>query len=252
MRNTILTIISGLILLLASACRVTFAPPEATREPTATPTATPTPVWFPPTSVPTSFPTPLVEPTPDLRPAGEELFADDFSDPALWTTGSDNEGTAAVSGGTLHLSLNAERSYLFSLRTAPVLSDFYAELTASPSLCSGEDEYGLVFRANDGDHYRFALTCDGRAKVDRYLGGSLTRQAGWLEDRIIPSLAPSSSRLAVWASGEEVRFFVNDFYLFSIRDTQLYLGTLGAFVHTSGQGDVSVTFDDLQVWAIQP
>ena len=186
-----------------------------------------------------------------MRPGiGLLLLEDEFTEGDPWTTGSDDAGVAAVSGGNLHLTLREERSYLFSLRTAPVFTDFYAEITASPSLCQGEDEYGLLVRAKDGDHYRLALNCDGSVKVDRYLGGSLTRQAGWLQDLAIPALAPSSSRLGVWASGDQMHFFVNDMYMFSVRDTQLYLGTLGVFVHASGAGDVSVSFDDLQVWTI--
>jgi hypothetical protein len=180
------------------------------------------------------------------------VLEDDFSDPSFWTT-QDAPGGAVVkvSDGTIHLGLNAGRSYLLPTRNSPVLDDFYVEITALPSLCGGADEYGLIVRANDGDHYRFALSCDGRAKVDRYLGGSLTRQAGWVSDRIVPSVVPASSRLGVWASGGQMRFFINDYYLFSVNDTQIYLGTLGVFAHTSGEGDVSVSFSDLQVWELQ-
>ncbi|MEX2161870.1 MAG: hypothetical protein WD751_08155 [Anaerolineales bacterium] len=250
-RLPILTGLSALFLLFTTACRVTFAPPVPTEAPTPAPTATATPIWFPPTATPTPFTGGNLAPTPDMRPGiGELLLVDDLSQADPWTTASDANGVAAVSEGTLHLTLREERSYMFSLRTAPVFTDFYAEITANPSLCDGQDEYGFVVRAKDGDHYRLALTCDGHAKAERYQGGSLSRQAGWVQDLAIPSLAPSSSRLAVWASGEQMHFFVNDFYLFSIRDTQLYFGTLGVFVHAAGEGDVSVSFDDLQVWTL--
>jgi len=102
----------------------------------------------------------------------------------------------------------------------------------------------------DGNHYRFALSCDGRAKVDRYLGESLSRQAGWIQDQAIPSVIPGSSRLGVWASGSQLHFFVNGLFLFSVNDTQLYLGTIGVYVRTAGAGDVAVSFSDLQVWAL--
>lgn len=244
------TLVAALLLLCTSACIVTFAPASPTDVPTLVPTFTATPVWFPPTLTPSPLPTAVHSPTPELRPHGELLLEDNFSSDEDWTTTSSNDGTVAISEGSLHLSLNETRSYLFGMRTSPVFRDFYAEITASPRLCRGEDEYGFIIRSNDGDHYRFALSCDGRAKVDRFQGSSLTRQAGWLQNRIVPSIAPSSSRLGVWAVGSEVRFFVNDFYLFSVNDTQLYLGTVGVFVHTSGEGDVSVNFSDLKVWGI--
>ncbi|MCW5877258.1 MAG: hypothetical protein KIS80_00150 [Anaerolineales bacterium] len=241
-----------LTLLWLTGCRVTFAPPSPTEAPTPLPSPTPTPVWFPPTAQPTSFPTPQLQPTTDMRPGiGDLLLEDDFSDAALWTTGGERDAVVIVSNNTVHLTLNLGRNYLFSTRAQPVLGNFYTEITAEPSLCRGGDEYGLLLRVQNGDHYRFALSCDGSAKVDRYLGGSLTRHAGWASNRIIPSLAPSSVRLGVWARGSQMHFFVNDMYFFSVSDTQLYQGTLGVFVHTSGEGDVSVSFSDLRVWALE-
>ncbi len=241
------------LLLFLSACIVT---PAAVIVPdTATPSLTPTAtqVWFPPTFTPSPLPQPNITPTPDLRPGiGDVLLEDNFSDAAAWTTNSSTQATINVDDGEIHLSLNDDHEYLLAMRNAPVLDNFYAEVTASPSLCRGEDEYGFVLRANDGGHYRFALSCDGRAKVDRFLGkSSLTRQAGWLQNLVVPSFAPSSVRLAVWARGSQMHFFVNDVYLFSVNDTVLWQGTLGVFVHTSWDDDVSVSFSDLKVWAVE-
>ncbi len=244
-------LLSGFSLLL-SGCLVTFAPASPTETPTVAPTATVTPIWFPPTATPSPFPTPQAEPTTDLRPGiGTLLFQDDFSDPALWTTtAGDSQAVVTVADGTIHLGLNKERSYLLPTRISPVLDNFYAEIAAEPSLCHGEDEYGFLVRANGQDQYRFAMSCDGRAKVDRYLNGSLSRLEGWVSNGAIPSVIPGQVRLAVWAAGEDLRFFINDLYLFSIRDTQIYTGTLGVFVHTSGTGGVSVSFSNLQVWSL--
>ncbi|MEX2143851.1 MAG: hypothetical protein WD740_04595, partial [Anaerolineales bacterium] len=116
-----LTFASALLLLVLSGCRVTFAPASPTETPTPSATPTATIQWFPPTPTPSPFPTPNAAPTADLRPGiGELLLEDDFSDGEAWTTGSDNEGLAQVSGGGLLLGLTAERSYLFSTRNAPV------------------------------------------------------------------------------------------------------------------------------------
>jgi hypothetical protein len=239
------------LLLALSGCIVTPAPVLGLDTATPSATATATQVWFPPTFTPSPLPQPNLTPTADLRPGiGELLLEDDFSDEAAWSTISSAAATVNISEGKLHLSLNDDREYLITTRPAPAVGNFYAEITAGASFCRGEDEYGLVVRASDDGHYRFALSCDGSAKVDRYLGDSLTRQAGWDQNPVVPSFAPSSVRLGVWAHGSQMHFFVNDVYLFSVNDTQLFHGTFGVFVHTSGERDVSVNFSDLQVWAL--
>lgn len=241
----------AVLLLLLTACVVTPAPVPVLDTATPTVTATATQVWFPPTFTPSPLPQPNFTPTPDLRPnIGELLLEDDLSDETAWPLNSSGDATVNISEGELHLSLNKGFEYLISMRANPRANNFYAEITASASFCRGADEYGFVVRAGDDGQYRFALSCDGRAKVDRMLGGSLSRQAGWVQNPVIPGFAPSSVRLGVWARGSQMHFFVNDLYLFSANDTQLYAGTFGVYVHTSGEGDVSVNFSDLQIWAL--
>ncbi|MCW5887908.1 MAG: hypothetical protein KIT07_07255 [Anaerolineales bacterium] len=251
LRRSFLTLLVGSVLL--SACFVPMNAAEPTSEdvlPTAT--ASETPVWFPPTPTPSPFPTAVLSPTPDMRPGVTELLlADDFSDASLWSTSRSASASAQIANGRLTLVLKSAHSYLVSTRSEPVFRDFYAELTATTSYCHAEDEYGLVLRAQDGNHFRFALSCDGRAKVDRFYNGALSRQADWLSSGAVPSLAPSTTRLGVWAAGGQMHFFVNDFYLFSVTDSLLYRGTLGAFVHAASESDISVGFSDLKVWQVE-
>ncbi len=229
-----------------------MAPQAPTATPLPLPTDTPTIVWFPSTATSTLFPTLEVSPTPDLRSGvGELLLEDNFSaaSTSAWSIRSDNVASVTVSKGSINLSLKSADDYLLSTRNEPVVGDFYAEITAIPNFCHGEDEYGLIVRDLDGDHYRLALSCDGRVKVDRYYRG-LSPQTGWLQSAVIPDVMPSSSRLQIWAAGRQMRFFVNDLYLFTVTDSLLYKGTIGVFVHTAGEGDVSVSFSDLKVWAV--
>lgn len=176
---------------------------------------------------------------------------DDLSDASVWSLSSANDASSSVANGRINLSLKSSKTSLITTRSGPVFTDFYAEITASPNFCHGEDEYGLIIRDLEGDHYRFALSCDGRVKVDRYYGDSLSRQVGWLQSGAIPSVSPSTSLLQVWAAGSQLRFFVNDLYLFSVTDSLLYKGTIGVFVYTSGEGDVSVSFSNLKVWVVK-
>ena len=107
--------------------------------PTASATSTPTIVWFPPTATFTPYPTATsLPPTPDQRPGiGAVIFTDDFSDPTLWVLSSNENGRAAFGKNELTIAIQEQKAYVFGQRTEPSLSDFYAEITASPNLCQG-------------------------------------------------------------------------------------------------------------------
>lgn len=238
--------------MFLAACVSAAEEARPTPTPEASPTATQTVDWFPATATSTPRLPATVTPTADMRPGlGAILLDENFSDGEFWSTTQSNEATVVVEGGRINLSLDEERSYLTSTREEPVVADFYAEIRASTNLCRGEDEYGLVFRAlNPANYYRFALSCDGRAKVDRLYQNGFSNMVAWTQTSQVPNLAPASVRLGVWARGSELRFFVNDQYLFSLTDSLLFQGNLGVFVHASGASDVSVSFSDLTVWSV--
>ena len=193
------------------------AEPELT--PTLTPTATDTTIptatiiWFPPTDTPTTNPGQPASPTQDVRPGlGDLLFSDYFDQPALWNTASSAQASAMVTNNRLVLSINEPGPlYITSLRSQPSAGDFYAEATANLSLCSGNDQYGMVFRAGGSvDYYRFALTCNGQERLERVRAGVAYPLLSWLSSNDVPPAAPAQVRLGVWADGREMRLFMND------------------------------------------
>ena len=236
------------ILLTACGAPQTPLPPEPTdtpAPPTATPTATT--VWFPPTSTPTLFPTPVVTPTQNLHSSsGEILLSDNFSDPDPWALEKTTASSAALGVNELTLALHVPDGYLYSLRREPLLNDFYLEITASPNLCRGADEYGLLLRVSPSmDFYRYSLSCDGQARLDKYLQGTASSPQPPIMSGAVPPGAPSSSRLAVWAKGREMRFYANGEYLFTVSDPSLTSGKLGVFIRSAGENDLTVSFSDL-------
>jgi len=246
----------GALALALGACGPASTPlplPADTPLPSETPTPTTTPVWFPPTATPTPFPTAEVKPTENYQTdLGEVIFRDDFSKGENWQLSRTDAGSVALGKKELTLAIHEPQGYLYTVRNQPVLSDFYAEITASPTLCREGDEYGMLFRLNSSsDFYRFSLSCDGRVRVDRVVGGAASSPQPWTYSGVVPPGAPSTSRLAVWAKGEEMRFFVNDYYQFSIDDPMLPSGTLGMFARSAGEMVVTVRFTDLVVREIE-
>jgi hypothetical protein len=179
------------------------------------------------------------------------ILQDDFSNPGVWQLGQSVRGTTAISSNELSIVLNQSKTYLFSNRTEPFFNNFYLEIMASPSLCSGLDEYGLLFRVRSAaDFYRYSLSCDGQVRLDRVVGGTGGSPQPWLVSASVPAGAPSSSRLGVWAAGREMRFFINDEFQFAVSDAYHDTGLIGVFARSAGDSAVSVSFSDLSVYEV--
>ncbi|HNO93240.1 MAG TPA: hypothetical protein PKJ84_03665, partial [Anaerolineales bacterium] len=135
---------SGLLALLLTSCSAldemlaTNTPSPATE----TPAPTSTIVWFPPSATPTLQFLSTKAPTPEMRPGlSNELLRDDFSSPFDWDVVTSNDASAVMQDNRLTLAVQSQ-VYMTSLRHDTLLTDYYAEITAQPSLCKGEDSYG--------------------------------------------------------------------------------------------------------------
>jgi hypothetical protein len=249
-----------LLLVFLTACSGLFPAPISSAKVTLTPTPAPstetptlTIVWFPPTNTPTIFPTQTILSTPEQRPGlGELLFTDSFDQPDLWSTSAVSWASATVTRNRLVLSISGQGPVsIASLRSQPVLGDFYAEATVKLSLCGSKDQFGMIFRAAAGDnYYRFTARCDGQVRLERLLSGFNSPLLDWVSSGDAPSAAPAEVKLGVWAVGSEMRFFLNDHYQFTARDPVLHDGMLGFFVFASGATPITASFTDLSVYSV--
>ncbi len=253
-RPLILPALALCLVLSAALSSCDALPATGTPSPSPIPaTETPTIVWFPPTRTPTFTPTylppPTIEPPPGL---GSLIFADDFSNPSLWNAASSASASAGLTNNRLSLSLTSGPLTILSLRSEPLLGDFYLEATARLSLCRGTDQYGLLFRAAPGGtYYRLVLACNGSLRFERVRGGGAPEVLqNWLPSGDVPTGAPGEVRLGLWASGTEFRIFLNDHFQFSLRDPVLRTGTLGFFASASGGTPVLVSFSELEVYTV--
>jgi hypothetical protein len=243
--------------LSLAACAAATGPTAAidstaTLAPATTQTAAPTAtiVWFPPTPTASPITAATQVPTPEHKPGiGAIALTDDFSVDALWNTGVSNQGSAVLSASGLTLAV-PPGSYIYRLRNAITLGDFYAELTAHLGLCKGPDEYGLLVRASAAASYRYSLTCDGTARLDRVRGSSREILHTAIPSGDVPIGAPGEVVLGVWAVGSDLRFFLNGHYQFSVNDRNYLSGTLGVFAHSAGTTPVTITFSGLVVYDV--
>lgn len=220
--------------------------PTATPPPADTVTPTPTIVWFPASATPTLLTVPTYTGTPEMSPGiGEATLQDDFSDDSVWDIASSDNGSAAINRNRLTLAVQPGY-YLSSMRRQVPLSDFYAEITARPSLCRGEDNYGVIVRGVGTYFYRFILTCNREIRAERVNGGTKLTLHEPVPSGDAPG-APGEVRIGVWAVGNEMRLFLNGRYQFSVSDPSFPSGAIGVYVRSMGDTPVTVTFSDLEV-----
>ncbi|MGZ6316336.1 MAG: hypothetical protein ACXWNQ_03680, partial [Anaerolineales bacterium] len=188
---------------------------------------------------------------PERKPGiGSLILTDDFSSDKVWNTGVSEEASFGLSNDRLTIAAQPGVN-AFRVRQDPALRDFYAELTARPSLCRDADAYGLVFRArNNVAYYGFALSCKGTASVERVRLNKPTVLQRPTSSADVPAGAPGEVRMGVWVNGTDMRFFLNGHYQFSITDSTYASGGIGAFARSAGDTPVTVTFSDLAVYDV--
>lgn len=248
--KSIYTLFSFSIIIFTACTSIPGNTPVVTVSTSPQPsTATPTTIWFQPTTTSTSFPTQFLIPTAEMRPGiGEIVYEDKFEDPAVWNLFSTDGGNIALGRNEITIAISSSRKYLYSIREDWEIYDFYLEITVNPNLCHDDDEYGLLLRVSpEGDYYRYSLSCDGRVRLDRIYQNQASSPQPWLVSGSFPPGAPSMSRLGVWALGDEMRFFVNEEYQFTVFDPLLKSGKFGVFARSMGEFAVTVNFSDLVV-----
>ena len=250
---TTLFILTMVILISLTACsfQEQGLTPTNPGSPTPALTGTPTTNWFPPTLTPTAFNTPLpatATPAPP-PPVGSVIYQDDFSHTGLWVAGQFPSGIIAYGKGELSLAISLPKGVLVSTRSEPVLTDFYLEVTAAPSLCLNGDNYGVQFRmSSSSDFYRFSISCNGQVRLERLKGGVGLLLHDWsISAQALPNNS-GSYKLGVWAVGSELRLYLNDVQQFSASDASLSFGGLGLFVRSMGETAVTVSFSSLVVY----
>ena len=259
---TFLLLIAALLLTACGA--LSLANPQDTQavaaavSPPALETGSPTAtiVWFPATATWTPFPT--IVPSPSILPfpgLGSVIYQDDFSDLKNWSFShlQGNGGNSIIlDRNRLTLALNAPPAALFSLNTGKPLSNFYAEVTVSVNRCFGQDTYGLLFRAASGAYtYRYLLNCSGQARMEQIRGGSNLPLQAWVPSGDAPPGAPGLVKMEVWASGAEMRFFLNGRYQFSVIDPVFKAGSLGVYANAVSPDGMNISFSDLTVSSVE-
>jgi hypothetical protein len=242
---------------LLSACRIESLTPTPNPTPTISPTAElpltsllptlgegatetpgPTPTW-----------TPVVTRPQELR---ARIFYDPLDDNRYgWTLPKSEGGSAAFSNGMLVFTANVPFTSLSATLAKEVPSDGYIEVTIQTIICgAGIDTFGIIFRNQGGHSYRFAITCRGQLRLERYADPVLEGASVWKDTLGLLQGAPAANRIGVMMQGNIFRFFVNGAEAFSSHDPVSIKGGAGLFVQSEKSQMLSVGFDELSVYPL--
>ena len=239
----------AMTVLMTACLPVNVTLTTATPPPSETLAPTETVVWFPATATPTLLTVPTYTGTPEMSPGiGKETLSDNFSDDSVWDTATADQGSASIMRNRLTLAVQPGY-YLSSMRHKTTVTDFYAEITARPILCRGEDNYGLIVRGVGSSFYRFVLACNGQIRMERITGGTKLLIHEPVPSGDAPG-APGEVRIGVWAVGRDLRLFLNGRYQFGVMEPTFATGGIGVYVRAAGDSPVTVIFSDLTVYEV--
>jgi hypothetical protein len=263
-------------LMLAACGTATPTPDAATLPPdTATPspptepdTATPppppaSPTPEPPTATPTqaATATPIVPPTPDPNEGlGNLIYSDKLDGTGGWLwTYEDDAVKFGVSREQSRLNGVAKRSgtWRFTISDDAIrVGDQQLRVTALTEVCAENDEYAVLFRGRVDaatttySYYAFKLRCGGAARLERLDGPDTSVIVNWTASPAIKAGAGQENVLLVWANKGEMRFYVNDQYLFSTQDTALTEGFYGFYLQDRTNGNLAVSWQNLEARSV--
>jgi hypothetical protein len=131
-------------------------------------------------------------------------------------------------------------------------ADAYIEVTVQTLLCGeGVDTFGIIFRRANDYSYRFAVTCYGQLRFERFKGFDMEGASVWKDTLGLLAGAPAENRIGVLVQQNIFRFYVGGVEVFSGQDPMSLSGGLGLFIRTEKSNSLSVGFNDLSVYTIK-
>jgi len=254
------TSIAATLTYLPTTPATATLPPSPTSPPSGTPSVTHSPV-------PSETPTPGASPTPTLPPLpaddprfGLDLNLPDYHDGfELRFTWGELGFEGAVNtweNGQLQAVDRLADPNIWWSATVPDASaaNFYAEVTATISECSGRDSSGFVARvsgANLDSGYTLEVSCDGAYRVRRFLAGQVEILRDWTNAEAIHQGPNAVNRLGWMARGSSLYPFANGTRLGdALDDASIAAGTFGLFAMARETPGLTVTFDDFALWFV--
>ncbi len=220
-----------------------------------------------PTDTPTPEATMTLEPTatkplPEGDPKntlGSPTWRDDLATGKNWNLESSDitfGGTtfSAENGKLVATSATTSEGYIWWLNFRK-LKNAYLEAKFEIGTCSGNDQYGLVFRAvnyEDGFAYYYSVSCDGKYDLRRRTNAGSVMLLGSPQSGFINDGSDQTNTLGVWMQNDRISLYVNGELLEEITDTELgQEGHFGIFINAAKTPGFTVRMDEISYWLLE-
>jgi hypothetical protein len=189
--------------------------------------------------------------------AGQPAYQDpldDASSPGTQAAGWDQDSQCLFASDGYHITQPASFPYFKGCREP---NNTYGDLalTVEMTLFSGHSG-GVFFRLGANllgnyDGYLFEIDSQGRYKISREQGTSITPLRDWGSGVSLRAGYHVTNRLQVLARGSTFQFYANGQYLATVQNSYFRGGGIG-FLATSvsGGSDAEVVYSNLQVYAL--
>jgi hypothetical protein len=174
-------------------------------------------------------------------------YSDDFSTATGdWRIGADEKSTSNYKDGQYHITV--VKDYLVAWENPRKnLDDFALEVEATQVEGPDNNQYGVILRYIDRDNfYRFGISGTGDYMFSKLENGVWSTLVERTESSAIRR-GNATNVIRVVCQGDTFTFFVNGVELDSYTDSAFAAGDIGLFASTFEEGNVHISFDNLQV-----
>jgi hypothetical protein len=178
---------------------------------------------------------------------GSAAWSEPFDSPGDWHLSSDAAADVAVQDGCLRVHI-LEVGQVAWASAGRTYGDFRLTVEATQVSGPADNEYGVLVRMQDDQHfYAFSVSGDGYVRAARYDGASwIILGPDWSPSDAV-NQGETTNVLEVEVTGGVFVFRVNGVQVLQVEDATYTKGDIGLYAGTFSEGDVVITFDNLEV-----
>jgi hypothetical protein len=199
------------------------------------------------TAASTTTPTPTTQPSDPVAWLGAPTWHDTFTGSNNFYTTSDENIQFTYSADAFSMTatnINGWHSWSLGNRR---IANFYLEATFRVGNCSGNDRYGMVFRAPDTSQgYFYGVRCDGNFGLIRW--DNMNQLIDWRPAVPFHSGPNQTNRVGVMAKGTDLTLYINGEEIQKISNSRYNEGLFGFYIASYGTYAFNVLVEEVAYW----